>query len=247
MFNGAGAESLCCKAGAGSGYATEGGAGANLAPVNQPQPQSARTINAHDVPFPLDDPYSPVRNAGIPIPGYTAWPRRANRLGRKYYGLDTEAVTAITEGATSKAGNALAKAFAKPAGFAGMGAFDPIGVAIENEIGPPPVYGMPPIGTSTQGGINWNTFFGGLFKTLPATISAVTGKGDPLLRTTNQGYALPPTREPAPDGYSYNSSGQLVKDAVGSVTDFVSSNPLLVGGAILGVVLLFMKSPSGRR
>lgn len=229
MFSGAGAESLCSRAGSESGYAvTGGGAGANLAPVNHAP--TSKTVTARDVAFPLADPYSPVRNAGVPVPGYTAWPGRANRLGRRYYGL----------------GKIEAKdAFKKPSGFAGLGAFEP---GWDSEIGLPPA--MPPIGSSGggSGGINWDTFFGGLFKTLPGTISAITGRGDPLLRTQPSYQPSQPTNYGTPpEGWSYNSSGQLVKDAVGSVTDFVSENPLLVGGAILGVVLLFMKSPSGRR
>lgn len=49
-----------------------------------------------------------------------------------------------------------------------------------------------------------------------------------------------------PAGYGYNASGQLVKQSLGSITDFVSNNPLLVGAVVIGGLLLFMRPP-GRR
>jgi hypothetical protein len=49
-----------------------------------------------------------------------------------------------------------------------------------------------------------------------------------------------------PAGYQYNSSGALVKQSVGNVTNFVTGNPLLVGGLVLFTIVLFIKPP-GRR
>lgn len=250
MFNGANAESLCSKSSLTDGYALSSGVGANLAPVNNARPQSARTIYARDVAFPTEDPYSPVNNAGVPVSGYNAWPGYPYRLGRQYYGLAAIAEGKRLDGATGKEAAKIAKAMSKPSGFGGLGAFEP---GWDAELGLPPAYGMPSGTTlppiqqpNSGGGIDWNTFFGGLFKTLPGTVSAFTGKGDPLLRTSPQFQAYQQQYGAPPEGYTYNSSGQLVKDAANNITDFISNNPLLVGGAILAGVLLFMRPP-GRR
>jgi hypothetical protein len=110
-----------------------------------------------------------------------------------------------------------------------------------------PTIGQP----NTSGTSIWDKIFGTIERTLPASISAIKGQGVPYGYYNPQtgGYSQTPQMgyQQAPKGYSYNSSGQLVKDAVGSVTDFVGNNPLLVGGGILAVALLFMRPPSGRR
>lgn len=250
MFETTGAASLCARTGTEAGYAISNGAGANLTLQPARGPETPRTIFAKDVPFPMVDPYLPVGRARVPVPGYNAWPGPANRLGKQYYGL---AGGRRLDGATPKATNALTKAFAKPLPFSGLGAvpgvFEPGWETIYGLPANPPT--MPPIQSpSTGGGINWDNFFGGLFKSAPAIISSATGKYDPLNRTplqVAQQQQFAQQYGPPPEGSHYNSSGQLVRDSVSSVTDFVTENPLLVGGAILGVVLLFMKSPSGRR
>lgn len=243
MFSGAGAESLCARENAAAGYSTgANNVGANLAPV------SAKTIIARDVAFPLVDAFGPVTKARIPVPGLNVWPGRYNKLGRQYYGLAPIAEGKRLDGANAKDAAKIAQGMAKPVAFGGLGAFEP---GWDDPLGLPPVYSnpgntLPPIGpNSSSGGINWDTFFAGLFKTVPPAISAVTGRGDPLNRN-NAMYYAPQTGQYAPQGYYYNSSGQLVKEAASNITDFITTNPLLVGGAVLAAILLFTRPP-GRR
>lgn len=246
MFSGAGAESLCARENAAAGYTTgANNVGANLAPV------SAKTITARDVAFPLVDAFGPVTKARIPVPGLNVWPGRYNKLGRQYYGLAPIVEGKRLDGANAKDAAKIAQGMAKPVAFGGLGSLGAWEPGWDGSIGLPPVRTStttsptPPIGSGSGGGINWDTFFAGLFKTVPPAISAVTGRGDPLNRN-NAMYYAPQTGQYAPQGYYYNSSGQLVKEAASNITDFITTNPLLVGGAVLAAVLLFTRPP-GRR
>lgn len=104
---------------------------------------------------------------------------------------------------------------------------------------------LPPI--IAGGGVQQPSWWQVLIPTVGTTLRDIYGSRAAVADYSNrQQYAAPQNYSVAPPGYSYNSSGQLVKDSVSNITDFVSNNPLLVGGAVLFVVVLFIKPP-GRR
>lgn len=237
MFSGNGAELLCSRQDVATGYALINGAGSNLAPVSQPS-TSARTITGRDIGVPTEDPYSPVANARVPVPGYTAWPPRRNVLRRRYYGLNGIGRGSSGDKLTAKVMTALK---AKPKGFAGLGGwedFDP---------------GFPgsPVPVPNSGGgsrIDWERIISQGINATPAIIQTARGRNTPTGFYDPVAVVPPIARVGAvlPVGYHYNASGELVKDAFSNVTDFVSENPILVAGAALLVVVLFLKPP-GRR
>lgn len=102
----------------------------------------------------------------------------------------------------------------------------------------------PPIGSdSGSDDIPWYVAGAPVFGVIGKTLSNIFGnqyQQQTYVQPRTQQYQLPPA------GYGYDSSGRLVQQSVGNITSFITSNPLLVGGAILGVILLF-RSPPGRR
>jgi hypothetical protein len=89
-----------------------------------------------------------------------------------------------------------------------------------------------------------------LFATIAKTVSNIFSPWQATAAQAQGNRVYQPTQSERqgapPPGFRYNSSGQLIKDSVGNITDFISENPLLVGGGILLVVVLFIKPP-GRR
>lgn len=200
-----------------------------------------RTILAPDTTFPLVDAFSPVSRARVPVPGYTAWPGAANNLGKRYYGLNGGASVGKDAAGVAKVQR-------------GMG-------GIFDSFFPPPSDTGPTITIGGEGGSGggtsiWDRIFGTIQTTLPATISAITGRGDPGYYARNQ------QGQVAPSGYVYNQQGQLISLAsaqaalggvgvagatlTNSISNFVQQNPMIVLGLGVGLVLLFTRPPSRR-
>jgi hypothetical protein len=216
-----------------------------------------RTIFFPEVPFPMKDPYGPVVRAGIPVPGLTRWPGR-EMLGRHYYGVDTDETP--QNNTTTLPG--MVKAFnAEPvtvvnagdsevAGFAGFADSVLVDLGLES---PTPVDPA-----QATGGIDWAAIINAGIHTAPAIIQAAEGGGTP-----NGFYnAGSPVSQIIPAGYTRNSAGQLIPissagqlagglgvaaaTGINSISTFVQKNPLVILGAGLAVMLLFMKPPSRR-
>lgn len=116
------------------------------------------------------------------------------------------------------------------------------------ELGPPPVW-VPVVRTTTNAPGVWQaqipSLIAGGLQTIrdiwaPVGTSQAAYGSRYAAGQNQQQYPLPPS------GYRYDSSGRLVAIAANNVMDFITENPILVGGAVLGVVLLFLKPP-GRR
>lgn len=207
-----------------------------------------RTIFARDVTFPLTDPYSPAGRAHVPVPGYTEWPGQANRLGKRYYGL--------AAGVDIKADAKRVTDNNRNTGMAGI--FDDVGLDFMGSNVPGAGGTVIGGGESTGGGTSiWDRIFGTIQTTLPATISAITGKRD-------SGYYSQQNRQGvyAPAGYVYDANGNLISTAsaaqlagglgvagataANSISNFVKQNPLLILGGVAAILLL-MTRPPGRR
>lgn len=185
-------------------------------------------LNAKTVPFPMVDPFGPVRKARIPVPGLNRFPGRYNRLGPRYYGV--EAPVVVNGGDEGNEEN-----------YRGLG-FAPLpGVTV-----PSGSLEYPSSVSSSSGGL-WQSILNAVQVTLPATISAIKGQPyyNPGQTIQQQGIGLP-----SPVGYAGASSGADIGASAGAglggFVDSLARNPgtvLLIGGAAL---LLFMRPP-GRR
>lgn len=112
---------------------------------------------------------------------------------------------------------------------------------------------------SSGSGFDWSQVFGVITQAAPAIISAARGQGVPpgYYPTAVQGQQV--QYQQIPEGYEYQN-GQLVRGGAGvgaqagqgienlanSVTTFVTNNPLIVLGGVVGLVLLFRQPPSRR-
>lgn len=122
-----------------------------------------------------------------------------------------------------------------------------------------PTGGTSAPGSSSGGGFDWGQVFGIIKEAAPAIITAARGQGVP------QGYypsALPQGQTyplQGPSGYSYQdgrlvvgsagvgaTAGQGFENLANSVSMFVTNNPLVVLGGVVGLVLLFKAPPSRR-
>jgi hypothetical protein len=130
---------------------------------------------------------------------------------------------------------------------AGFGFFEP---GWDDSLGPPPPNPYDPNAGNGSSGNNgnsgsppWWVSATPIFGAAAQTISNIFGQYQQ--RPT---YQQPVQYQPqyAAGSSSYDSSGRLVQQSVSSVTSFITSNPLLVIGGVLGVFLLF-RPPPGRR
>lgn len=209
---------------------------------------AARTYSggANVVPFPMVNPYKPVVAAGIPVSGMTAWPKRF-----PYKVADTGGGEPDDEQSSFDGLSGGATGLSLGDGNTGLGA------AID-EIGLPP-----PVPVYRSSGSTLQTILGTIQATLPATIQAIRAQPSNIFPgttygpyATNAGGTYPGSQAIPPEGYYYDQSGSLRKvgsavgGAVGSVgqslMDFVRTNPLLVLGGGVALVLLFMNPPKRR-
>lgn len=106
-------------------------------------------------------------------------------------------------------------------------------------------------GGSADGGSSgppWWVTSGPLFGVIGKTLSNIFAPYQTSAAQAGAGVYRPQQQQynTLPPGYGYDSSGRLVQQSVGNITSFITSNPLLVGAGILGVILLF-RTPPGRR
>lgn len=109
---------------------------------------------------------------------------------------------------------------------------------------------------SGTGGFDWSQVFGVITQAAPAIISAARGQGVPAgyypgaVQQGQQGYPQGYYPGEAVNQYGAANAGALAGQGLAnlgnSVSTFVSSNPLLVLGGTVALLLLF-KSPPSRR
>jgi len=224
-----------------------------------------------EVAFPMVDAYRPVRRARIPVPGLNRFPPRANVLGRHYFGLDNDEVTAVPGKAVAFNSEQIKVVNAgnddEVAGFAGFADCAEVQTNALGSLGLvlPPGWGGGGSGDETEGGgsgggIDWGSIINAGIHAAPAIIQAAEGGGAPW--NYYQQAVSQPQQSAVPQGYYRDTSGQLiplgsaqqVAGGVGvgvaqignSLSSFVTQNPMLVLGAGVLVLFLFMKPP-GRR
>lgn len=130
----------------------------------------------------------------------------------------------------------------------GFGAFEP---GWDDALGPPPPpdpsWGIDRVVINSD--IPWYVSGAPVFGVIGKTLSNIFGNQyqQPTNTAALQQYRQQQQQyQVLPPGYGYDSSGRLVKQSLGNVTDFISNNPLLVGAVVIGGILLFMRPP-GRR
>lgn len=146
-------------------------------------------------------------------------------------------------------------------------AFTPLGGGWRDVvlIGPGGVPATPPTisgGGGSGGGFDWSQVFGVITQSAPAIITAIRGQGVPpgyypsaIPQGNNQQYSQ------IPPGYAYQNgqlipidsaasagaqAGEGIANLTNSVSTFVTQNPLLVLGGVVGLLLLFRQPPSRR-
>lgn len=183
------------------------------------------------VPFPMADPYKPVRKARVPVTGYTRWPGKYNVLGDRFYGIEPAPIA--VEGPDGD----------KVATFSGLG-----GLGFGPDIFTTPSTFPTGIQLPSSNPGTLQTILGTIQATLPATIMAI--RATPSNIYPQAGYN--PAYQQAP--VYYNGAGAdigaragaaagNIGDAIGGI---VANHPYLVlaGGAAL--LLLFMNPPRRR-
>lgn len=211
---------------------------------------------AQVIPFPMVDPYSPIRRAGRPpVAGYTAFPApqsniqpaRNKRIARVVFREVSEPGRRVSHFNTRGTEDAGPPAIERDlSGFGDLTEQIPSGISLED----PGFNGLGSLGETKL-----QTILGTIATTLPATVSAF--KGQPYYPAQNlygsqaqQGYTEYP-RGVAP---STGGAGEGVGAGVGRAADtlgdtvsrFVTEHPYLVIGGGAALVLLFMNPPRRR-
>lgn len=213
-------------------------------------------MGAQVIPFPMVDPYSPIRRAGRPpVPGYTAFPapevniqpNRNRRVARIVYREVSEPGRRVSHFNTRGDEPVGAPAVDRDiSGFGDLTEQIPSGISLED----PSFNGLGSLGETKL-----QTILGTIATTLPATVSAFKGK--PYYPAQNlygqggqAGYTEYPQGAVPVSGRAAEDVGAGVGRAADTLGDtvsrFVSEHPYLVIGGGAAIVLLFMNPPKRR-
>jgi hypothetical protein len=105
-----------------------------------------------------------------------------------------------------------------------------------------------PSGGNGGNDVPWTITAAPVIGIIGKTLSSIFGNQyqQPTYVPPRTQYQSPQQYQVPPPGYGYDSSGRLVEQGVGNIAKFITTNPLLVGAGVLGVILLF-RQPPGRR